>query len=90
MERVLTSERLVFPVEGLEYVIAALPIPRLAVVRQRSMRKGRIDEGLLMIRTLEAGIVEPRLTERDVTDLMKTHPEMALHLAVRIAELTTG
>lgn len=90
MERVLT-ERLVFPTEGLEYVVRGLTnVGQLAMVRERSKLKGRVDERLLMLRSLEAGVIEPRLKEKDVSDLIKAHPEIALHLAVRITKLTTG
>ena len=91
MERILTTERVVFPTEGLEYIVKGLTnVGQLAIIRERSKCKGRVDEGLLMIRSLEAGVIEPRMTEQSVTDLMKAHPEVALQLAVRIAKLTTG
>lgn len=80
-----------FPAAGLAYTVTGITnVRRLALVRERSRRNGRIDEGLLMIRSLEAGVIEPRLTEQEITALMASHPEVALHLAVRIAQLTTG
>lgn len=85
------QERVVFPAEGLEYVVQGLANVRLlAAVREGAKNKGRVDKGLLMIRTLQAGVVEPHLREPDVTALMKDHPGVALQLAVRIAKLTTG
>lgn len=88
MVSVLT-ERMVFPTEELTYTVQGFTrIDQLAFLRERSKYKGQIDKGLLMIRTLEAGVVEPRLSEADVTTLMRDHPEVALHLAVRIASLS--
>lgn len=87
MERVL--EKLAFPREGLTFTVQALPVaPHGALLRERSKVKGRIDKRLLMVRTLELGIVEPAGTNVDT--LMSEYPEVAMFLAVRIVELTTG
>jgi hypothetical protein len=84
-------EKLVFPAQGLTYTVRGLrPVPEGAILRERSKIGGKVDSRLLMIRTLEMGVTEPRLDKKAAQALIKEQPEIALHLAVRIAELTTG
>jgi hypothetical protein len=84
-------EKLVFPAQNLSYTVRGLhPVPEGAILRERSKIGGKVDPHLLMIRTLELGVTEPRLDENAAQALVKEQPEIALHLAVRIAKLTTG
>ena len=87
----ILGERVVFPKEGKAYTVRPLrSVAQLAILRERSKVRGRVDDGLLMIRTVEMGVVEPRMSEADVLALMKDAPDVAAALAVRIIELTTG
>ena len=87
----LLGERVTFPQEKLAFTVRPLrSAAQLAVLQERSKRKGRIEEGLLMIRTLEMGVVDPRMDEDAVTKLMADAPNVAAALAIRIIELTTG
>jgi hypothetical protein len=76
---------------GKTYTLRSLNTPgQLAALRERSKRLGRIDETVLMARTVEMGVVEPRLRLDDVMQLMEAEPDTVAQLAVRIIELTTG
>jgi hypothetical protein len=89
MDRIL--EKLVFPAENLTYTVRGLrPVPEGAILRERSKVGGKVDSRLLMIRTLEMGVVEPRLDSKAARALVREYPEVALRLAVYISELTTG
>lgn len=80
-----------FPAEKRSFRVRPFRTPAaLAILRERSKRGGRIDQDLLMVRTLEMAVVEPRLSYEDVLALMKELPDVAASLAVRIIELTTG
>jgi hypothetical protein len=73
------------------YTLRSLNTPgQLAALQERSKRLGRVDETVLMARTVEMGVVEPRLRLDDVMRLMETEPDTVAQLAVRIIELTTG
>lgn len=85
------GERLVFPEAGLSFEVVGLTHTlQLAYISKRARRKGGLDKGLAMMRALEVGIVDPPMTEQTIIDLVREHPDVAAHLAIRIAELTTG
>lgn len=85
------TERVYFADGQAAFVVQPLTsIRQLAVLRERSKRNGNVDKGLLMVRVLEMGVLEPPLDEADVLLLMKDYPDRAALLAIRIVELTTG
>jgi len=89
MVGILKQERLVFARENLTFTVQALATTRqIAILRESSKVRGRVDSRLLMLRTLEMGIVDPPGTNAET--LITDYPEVALLLAVRIADLTTG
>ena len=90
MEQLRRAVETIIAENGDVYQIAPVPLPFMAIQTERSKVHGRVDADLLAPLVVQAGVIEPLLTERALLMLMRNHPALFVRLFDRIVSLTTG